>query len=98
MTAVTSNVLVKLYRWLVSRSNMAALTSDSSRHVLSVALAFSPCINVSNQKNTACDDAVCMRMITPERVLESIRGIFNGEENLRSDLVHVTMVALQTAD
>jgi len=32
----------------------------------------------TNQKNSACDDAVCMRMITPERVLESIRGVFNG--------------------
>jgi ADP-heptose:LPS heptosyltransferase len=61
-------------------------------------LSCSPCVTAANQKNSACNDPVCMRMITPERVLESIRGIFNGEENLRSDLVHVTMVALQTAD
>jgi ADP-heptose:LPS heptosyltransferase len=41
-------------------------------------LSCSPCVTAANQKNSACNDAVCMRMITPERVLESIREIFDG--------------------
>jgi ADP-heptose:LPS heptosyltransferase len=41
------------------------------------ALACSPCVTAANQKNSACDDAVCMRMITPERVMESIRGVLD---------------------
>jgi ADP-heptose:LPS heptosyltransferase len=43
------------------------------------ALSCSPCVTAANQKNSACNDAVCMRLITPERVLESIRGVLNGE-------------------
>lgn len=46
---------------------------------ITAALSCSPCVTAANQKNSACNDAVCMRMITPERVLESIRGIFQGE-------------------
>jgi ADP-heptose:LPS heptosyltransferase len=42
------------------------------------ALACSPCVTAANQKNSACNDAVCMRMITPERVLESVRAVLNG--------------------
>ncbi|HWT64864.1 MAG TPA: glycosyltransferase family 9 protein [Terracidiphilus sp.] len=42
------------------------------------ALACSPCVTAFNQKNSACNDPVCMRMITPERVLESVRGVLNG--------------------
>ncbi len=42
------------------------------------ALSCSPCVTAANQKNSACNDAVCMRLITPERVLESIRGVLNG--------------------
>jgi ADP-heptose:LPS heptosyltransferase len=41
-------------------------------------LSCSPCVTAANQKNSACNDAVCMRLITPERVLESIRGVLNG--------------------
>jgi ADP-heptose:LPS heptosyltransferase len=56
-------------------------------------LSCSPCVTASNQKNTACNDAVCMRMITPERVLESVRGVLNGESALQTDLVQLTIEA-----
>jgi ADP-heptose:LPS heptosyltransferase len=52
-------------------------------------LSCSPCVTAANQKNSACDDPVCMRMITPERVLESIRDVFNGEHSSRPDLVRI---------
>src|ERR1700753_4002385 len=52
------------------------------------ALACSPCVTAANQKNSACNDAVCMRLITPERVLESIRGVLNGKTASR-DIVPV---------
>jgi ADP-heptose:LPS heptosyltransferase len=52
-----------------SLGNTEAITAE---------LACSPCVSVANQKNSACDDPVCMRMITPERVMESIRGVMNG--------------------
>lgn len=42
------------------------------------ALSCSPCVTAANQKNSACTDAVCMKLITPERVLESVRGVLNG--------------------
>jgi ADP-heptose:LPS heptosyltransferase len=42
------------------------------------ALSCSPCVTAANQKNSACNDAVCMRLITPDRVLESVRGVLNG--------------------
>jgi ADP-heptose:LPS heptosyltransferase len=42
------------------------------------ALSCSPCVTAANQKNSACNDAVCMKLITPERVLESVRGVLNG--------------------
>ncbi len=42
-------------------------------------LSCSPCVMATNQKNSACDDPVCMRMITPERVCDSIREIFEGK-------------------
>jgi ADP-heptose:LPS heptosyltransferase len=54
-------------------------------------LSCSPCVTASNQKNSACNDAVCMRMITPERVLESVRGVLNGEVSLHPDLVQVAV-------
>jgi ADP-heptose:LPS heptosyltransferase len=41
------------------------------------ALSCSPCVTAANQKNSACNDAVCMKLITPERVLESVRGVLN---------------------
>jgi hypothetical protein len=34
-----------------------------------------------------------MRLITPERVLQSIRGIMNGEIGARQDLVQLTTSA-----
>lgn len=56
-------------------------------------LSCSPCVTAANQKNSACTDAVCMRLITPERVLQSIRGIMNGEIGARQDLVQLTTSA-----
>jgi ADP-heptose:LPS heptosyltransferase len=49
-------------------------------------LSCSPCVTAANQKNSACNDAVCMRLITPERVLESVRGVLNGT-TVKHDLV-----------
>lgn len=41
-------------------------------------LSCSPCVSAANQKNSACTNNVCMQMITPERVLESVRRVLNG--------------------
>jgi ADP-heptose:LPS heptosyltransferase len=43
-------------------------------------LSCSPCVTAANQKNSACTDAVCMRMISPERVLASIRVLLNADK------------------
>jgi ADP-heptose:LPS heptosyltransferase len=60
-----------------SLGNTEAITAD---------LACSPCVTAANQKNSACNDPVCMRMITPERVMESLRSVLNGEKGLRPEL------------
>jgi len=52
-------------------------------------LACSPCVTAANQKNSACTDAVCMRLITPERVLESVRGVLNGESTTKREVVQI---------
>lgn len=44
------------------------------------ALACSPCVTAANQKNSACNDPVCMRLITPERVMQSVRAVLNGTD------------------
>jgi ADP-heptose:LPS heptosyltransferase len=49
-------------------------------------LSCSPCVTAANQKNSACNDAVCMRLISPERVLESVRDVLNGTK-AKHDLV-----------
>jgi len=54
-------------------------------------LSCSPCVTAANQKNSACDDAVCMRMVTPERVLRSVREILNGEPVGHPELVQLTV-------
>jgi ADP-heptose:LPS heptosyltransferase len=41
-------------------------------------LSCSPCVSAANQKNSACTNNVCMQMITPERVIESVRAVLNG--------------------
>jgi ADP-heptose:LPS heptosyltransferase len=53
-------------------------------------LACSPCVSVANQKNSACNDPVCMRMVTPERVMESVRGVLNGDRSARREFAQVT--------
>lgn len=40
---------------------------------LTLGLACSPCVTAANQKNSACTDAVCMRTLRPEMVLQSVR-------------------------
>lgn len=45
-------------------------------------LSCSPCVSAANQKNSACDDPVCMRMITPERVMESVRGVLSSRSSV----------------
>jgi ADP-heptose:LPS heptosyltransferase len=50
------------------------------------ALSCSPCVTAANQKNSACNDPVCMKLITPERVFESVRGVLNGTKG-RFDVV-----------
>ena len=52
-------------------------------------LSCSPCVMASNQKNSPCTDPICMRMITPERVLESIRGVLDGTAARGGDLVRI---------
>jgi len=56
-----------------SLGNSEAITAE---------LSCSPCVSAANQKNSACDDPVCMRMITPERVMESVRGVLNRHANV----------------
>ncbi|HZZ40653.1 MAG TPA: glycosyltransferase family 9 protein [Acidobacteriaceae bacterium] len=54
-------------------------------------LSCSPCVTAANQKNSACTDAVCMRAITPTRVLESVRAALDGESE-RQLLVQIAEV------
>jgi ADP-heptose:LPS heptosyltransferase len=49
---------------------------------ITAGLACSPCVSAANQKNSACDDPVCMWMITPERVMESVRAVM--EDRMQS--------------
>jgi ADP-heptose:LPS heptosyltransferase len=63
-----------------SLGNTEAITAD---------LSCSPCVTAANQKNSACNDAVCMRMITPERVLASVRAVLNGESAGARDVVQI---------
>ena len=63
-----------------SLGNTEAITAD---------LSCSPCVSAANQKNSACNDAVCMRLITPERVLASVRAVLNGENLPARDLVQI---------
>jgi ADP-heptose:LPS heptosyltransferase len=56
---------------------------------ITVELACSPCVTAANQKNSACDDPVCMRMITPERVLASIRALLDGEAGSKGELLTI---------
>jgi ADP-heptose:LPS heptosyltransferase len=63
-----------------SLGNTESITAD---------LACSPCVSAANQKNSACNDAVCMRMITPERVMESVRKVLNGETGAKRDVVQI---------
>ncbi len=67
ITAIRSIVLFgpETPRIYGSLGNSESITAD---------LACSPCVSAANQKNSACNDPVCMRMIPPERVLASVRA------------------------
>lgn len=41
-------------------------------------LACSPCVSASNHRKTPCVDNVCLKVITPEQVFETIRPALNG--------------------
>jgi ADP-heptose:LPS heptosyltransferase len=59
-------------------------------------LSCSPCVTAANQKNSACNDAVCMRLITPERVLESVRSALNPTTASRSRTNVAPLAALRS--
>lgn len=67
--------------------------SLGNTEAITVELACSPCVTAANQKNSACNDNVCMRMITPERVLKSVRGVLNGEAGSERDVVQIATAA-----
>jgi ADP-heptose:LPS heptosyltransferase len=46
---------------------------------LTLGLACSPCVTAANQKNSACTDPVCMRMLHPEFVLQSVRRALDSQ-------------------
>ncbi len=72
ITAIRSIVLFgpETPRLYGSLGNSESITAD---------LACSPCVSAANQKNSACNDPVCMRIITPERVLASVRAELDKE-------------------
>ena len=43
--------------------------------VLRASLACSPCVNVGNQRQTGCQDNVCMRRIAVATVLQAVETI-----------------------
>jgi ADP-heptose:LPS heptosyltransferase len=55
-------------------------------------LSCSPCVTAANMKNSACNDAVCMKLITPERVLASVRAALNSDVGAGKGLVQLTAV------
>jgi ADP-heptose:LPS heptosyltransferase len=55
-------------------------------------LSCSPCVTAANMKNSACNDAVCMKLITPERVFASVQEVLNGEARAARGLVQLTTV------
>jgi ADP-heptose:LPS heptosyltransferase len=65
-----------------SLGNTESITAD---------LACSPCVTAANHRNSACSDPVCMRLITPERVLGSVRAALDGEVE-KPVLVHIAGV------
>jgi ADP-heptose:LPS heptosyltransferase len=64
-----------------SLGNTESITAD---------LSCSPCVTAANQKNSACNDAVCMKLITPERVFASVREALNGDARATRSLVQLT--------
>ena len=55
-------------------------------------LSCSPCVSAANQKNSACTNNVCMQMITPQRVLESVRAALDGTAATR-ERAHIAETA-----
>ncbi|MDE3062828.1 MAG: hypothetical protein KGJ51_07175, partial [Acidobacteriota bacterium] len=59
---------------------------------ITAGLACSPCVTAANKKNSACTDPVCMKAITPERVLDSVRSVLNGTQQSDVDLRRLAKV------
>ena len=53
---------------------------------ITAGLACSPCVTAANKKDSACTDPVCMKAITPERVLASVRGVLNVLQYSEADV------------
>jgi ADP-heptose:LPS heptosyltransferase len=67
-----------------SLGNTESITAD---------LPCSPCVTAANQKNSACNDNVCMKLITPQRVLDSVRSVLDGDNAAQErELVQIAAV------
>jgi ADP-heptose:LPS heptosyltransferase len=45
---------------------------------LTAGLACSPCVSAANHRKTACTDPVCMKVLTPQTVLEAVAAVLDG--------------------
>ncbi|MFZ0747036.1 MAG: glycosyltransferase family 9 protein [Terracidiphilus sp.] len=67
--------------------------SLGNTEAITMELACSPCVTAANQKNSACNDNVCMQLITPERVMQSVRGVLNGTARRKAEVVQIASAA-----
>ena len=70
----------------------ALYSSLGNTESITAGLACSPCVTAANKKNSACADPVCMKAITPERVLDSVRSALNGSQQSGVDLRRLAKV------
>ncbi len=50
-------------------------------HALWAGIACSPCVNALNNRQTACRDNVCMKMITVDQVFETVCRVYHQRKN-----------------
>lgn len=50
-------------------------------HALWAGIACSPCVNALNNRQTACRDNVCMKMITVDQVFETVCRVYRQRKN-----------------
>jgi ADP-heptose:LPS heptosyltransferase len=60
---------------------------------ITAGLACSPCVTASNHRKSVCNDPVCMRMISVERVMESVCGVLGEDTGSRPYLVQLGAAA-----